>query len=200
MAGLDKIIDQITSEAKKEAEGIIAEANEKAKEILAEAQSESAKVTAGIQKKSASDVENYKKRVQSSNDLYRRTETLKSKQAVIAKVIDDAYDKVCNMDKQSYFDMLEKMIGKFALAQEGEICFSQADLDAMPADFEGRIAAAAKKNGGALTLSKEGKNIDKGFVLVYGGIEENCTISALFDARREEMQDTVNALLYGKEA
>lgn len=200
MTGLEKIIDQILAEAKKTADEKIAAANSQADAILADAKEQADREAADIRKKSASDVENYKKRVASANDLYRRTETLKSKQEAIAQVIGRAYEKVCGMDTESYFEMLEKMIAKYALAQEGEICFSGKDLAAMPAGFEDKIQAAGEAAGGRLTLSKEGKNIENGFILVYGGIEENCTLRALFDARRDEMQDTVHALLFGKEA
>ena len=30
-------------------------------------------------------------------------------------------------------------------------------------------------------ISEEARKIDGGFILVYGGIEENCTIKAVFD-------------------
>lgn len=200
MTGLEKIKSRILETAQKEADAIIEEANRRSEEILGNARSEAEKVVSGIRKKSASDIDNYKRRVSSSNDLYRRTEVLKSKQAVIAEVIEKAYQEICDMDRDAYFDMLEKMIEKYALADDGEICFSGKDLEAMPLGFGLKISKAAKKAGGTLVLSKEGKNIENGFILVYGGIEENCTIRALFDAKREEMQDTVNALLYGKEA
>ena len=39
--------------------------------------------------------------------------------------------------------------------------------------------------------------MDGGFLLVYGGIEENCTISAVFASKREELSDQVNRLLFG---
>ena len=47
-------------------------------------------------------------------------------------------------------------------------------------------------------MSGESKNITNGFVLVYGGIEENCTIDALFDARRDELSDIVQRLLFSQ--
>ena len=59
---------------------------------------------------------------------------------------------------------------------------------------EKTITAAGK--GGSLTLSKEQRTLDGGFILIYGGIEENCTIRALFDARRETLQDQVHGLLF----
>ena len=40
------------------------------------------------------------------------------------------------------------------------------------------------------------RTLDGGFILIYGGIEENCTIRALFDARRETLQDQVHGLLF----
>lgn len=196
MTGLDKIIDQILTGAKQEADEILSRAKAQADAVLAEADREAEKITAGIQKKSASDVENHKNRVASANDLYRRTETLRRKQEVIAQVIEAAYEKVCGMDAGCYFGMLEKMIEKYALAQKGEICFSQRDLGRMPEDFPQRIEAAAKRAGGILVLSEESRNIENGFILVYGGIEENCTIRAMFDSRRDTMQDQVNALLF----
>lgn len=200
MTGLEKIKDQILEAAKKEAEDILAGANSQSEEITGKAKLEAEKITSDIRKKSAADIENYKKRVSSSNEFYRRTEVLKSKQNVIAQVIDKAYQKICDMEPAAYFGMIEKMISKFALSGDGEIFFSAKDLAAMPAGFAEKVSAAAKAAGGTLTISKEQKEIENGFVLSYGGVEENCTLRAIFDARREEFSDAVNALLYGKEA
>ena len=38
--------------------------------------------------------------------------------------------------------------------------------------------------------------IDGGFVLIYGGMEENCSFSALFDANREDFLDAAKAVLF----
>lgn len=200
MTGLEKIIDQILAEAKNEAEGIVKDAQAKAQQILEESKKQSDAAVLEIQKKADVQAKALKDRMHSSNDLYRRTRTLAVKQEVIAQVIDGAYRRVCGLDTDQYFGMLEKMIEKYALAQPGKIYFSDADLKTMPKGFEEKIRAAAKKAGGELELSGEEKNIENGFVLSYKGIDENCTIKAIFDARRDEMQDTVHALLYGKEA
>lgn len=66
----------------------------------------------------------------------------------------------------------------------------------MPADFEKNIHAAAEEKGGSLVLSREPKAIEDGFILVYGGIEENCTLKALLDAKKDELQDKVNEILF----
>ncbi|MCD8134071.1 MAG: hypothetical protein LUE19_09515 [Clostridiales bacterium] len=200
MTGLEKIVDQILAEAKTEAQKIVADAEAEAKNIRAEADAQAERSVQAIQKNAEKEAKNLEQRMHSANDLYRRTQTLAAKQEIIARVIDRAYDRVCSMDAAAYFGMLEKWIEKYALAQSGEIYFSDADLKAMPKGFEDQIQAAAQKAGGTLKLSRTGKNIENGFILVYGGVEENCTVRAIFDANREQMQDTVHALLYGKEA
>ncbi len=200
MTGLEKIVDQILAESHAEADRLIKEAQDEAAEITEKANAETEQAVREIQKKSASQVKNLEERMHSANDLYLRTQTLATKQEVIADVIETAYRKVCSMDRASYFEMLEKMIEHYALPQSGEIWFSDEDLAALPMGFPHRIQKAAAAAGGELTLMREGKAIDNGFVLVYGGIEQNCTLRAIFDAGREEMQDTVHAILYGKEA
>ena len=56
----------------------------------------------------------------------------------------------------------------------------------------------AGKAGGSLAVSREAQAIDGGFVLVYGGMEENCSFSALFDANREDFLDAARAVLFGE--
>ena len=58
------------------------------------------------------------------------------------------------------------------------------------------VERVAKEKGGNLTISKESRNIDGGFVLVYGGIEENCSIQALFHSEREYLADKVHENLF----
>jgi V/A-type H+-transporting ATPase subunit E len=140
--------------------------------------------------------ENYESRIKSSAEQQRRTALLSAKQEIIANVIDTAYATLKQEDTESYFRTMEKILKTYALAEAGEIYFSAADLARMPGDFEEKISAAAEENGGSLALIKEPKAIEDGFILVYGGIEENCTLKALFDAKRDELQDKVNEILF----
>ena len=66
----------------------------------------------------------------------------------------------------------------------------------MPDGFEKKIQAAAREKGGSLVLQKEPKDIADGFLLVYGGVEENCTWEALMDAKKDRLQDRVNEILF----
>ena len=67
----------------------------------------------------------------------------------------------------------------------------------MPADFEKKLNGLLAEKGASLEMSEETRGISSGFVLVYGGIEENCGIKAIFDSMKEELSDQVNRMLFG---
>lgn len=196
MTGLEKMKSQILDEAKELAAGKVSEARDQAQEILETAKAESEKTAAGISRKSETDLANYKERVVSSIDLQKRTRVLAAKQKIIAEVLEKSYERFKTMETEEYFENLLKILEKYVLPQDGEIYFSSEDLERMPADCCGKIEKIAKEKGGTLQVSKEGKKIDSGFVLVYGGVEENCTLSAMFDAKKEELSDLIHRLLF----
>ncbi len=196
MTGLEKMKNQILDEARAAAESKLEEANAKASEILAEANEQAKQSKIDVLKKSETAIANYKERVASSNDLKRRTRILAAKQELIAGTLDKAYESLSSMKEEEYFNMLLKMIEKYAEPQAGEIFFSPADLTRLPEGFAGKIEEFLKEKGGSLRISGEGRNIENGFILAYGGIEENCTLRAMFDAKRDELSDKVHRILF----
>ncbi len=196
MTGLEKITSQIQEEAKDSAAKKLEAAKKEADEILEEAKKACEAMEAEAAEKDALLKTNYESRAKSSAEQQRRTALLRAKQEIIADVIEEAYVTLKKKDAKGYFLTMEKILKTYALAEDGEIYFSKEDLARMPAGFEKKIEAAAKEKGGSLVLKKEPKAIADGFVLVYGGIEENCTLRALFDAKRDQLQDQVNAILF----
>lgn len=196
MTGLEKMVSQIVDEAKAEAESRKKAAREEADKIVSEAKAEAEKLIGQSQEQSETDAANYLERVKSSADLQRRTTILQAKQEVIASVLEKAYTSLDTMDEKAYFEMIRKMLEKFTLSESGEIYFSAADLNRLPAGFEKEISDIAAKKGGSLTLKKESKEIENGFILVYGGIEENCTFRALFNTRKDALQDKIHQELF----
>lgn len=198
MTGLEKMKSQILDEAGKAADVKVAEAKAQAEELIQAARTEAAREAESISRKSEAEVANYKERAASSMDLQKRSRILEAKQAVIAEVLDKAYEKVSTMEKDEYFSMLLKLVGKYALAQDGEICFSAKDLERLPSGFEEQAGEIAAGKGGSLKVSRETRDISNGFVLVYGGVEENCTLKAMFEAKRDELADKVNHLIFSQ--
>lgn len=196
MAGLDKITNQIMEEANNSAKMKLEEAETNAAAILEKAKEEAAKAAAEAAQKSETDVKNYEERVKSSLDLKRRTALLQTKQEIISAVIEKAYQAFCGKEEAEYFDTIKKMIGTYALPQDGEIYFSEKDLKRLPSGFAEVVAEIASEKGGSLRISSETKQMEGGFVIAYGGIEENCSFRALFDSKRDELQDQVQKVLF----
>lgn len=196
MSGLDKIKSQILDEANHSAEAKITEANKEAERIVRQAEEEAAAEVQKLSSKSREAVEVYAERMKSTEDMRRKQAILQAKQEVIAQVLQKAYDKICTQGDAAYFEMIGKMLEKYVQPGEGTIFFNAKDLKRMPKGFEAEIEKAAREKGGTLRVSPEAMDMDGGFVLVYGGIEENCTIRAMFDAKRDELSDKVHEVLF----
>lgn len=196
MTGLDKIISQILDDAGKEADGTLKKAKCEAEEIIRQSNEECQRALEEGRIKLSAERAAYRERMQSSAELKKRQAVLLAKQQVIGRMLDRAYEALLSRESADYFELIQKMLTTFVLAKQGEIYFSGRDLDRMPEGFESVIQAAAAEKGGSLKLSDEPKNIDGGFILVYGGVEENCTFKALLAARKDELSDKVHELLF----
>lgn len=197
MTGLDKILDQIRQESEKAIAEKIGEAESRAKEIQTRAEAEVKEECAAIELQGERSAEDTLSRAESAAALYRRKAVLAEKQRIIAEVFDRAEEKLKTLPADEYFEMIIKIAAKNALPQKGEIIFSEADQKRLPVDFEMRLNILLKKQSDCtLSVSKETRPMDGGFVLSYGGIEQNCTIRALIDMERELAADRVQSVLF----
>lgn len=172
---------------------VVAQAKEEAGQLAAKAAEDARTQSGAILAKSKTDVQNHLAAARSAAELAQRRAVLAAKQEIIGEAIESARQSIYKLPDSDYFALILKMISKFSLPQEGELLFSPADLGRLPASFETSLAKSAN---GKLTVSRETRDIDGGFVLSYGGIEENCSIEALFYAARERLQDRVQELLF----
>ena len=196
MTGLDKMIAQITDEAQAEAQTTVAAARDEAAGLAAEAEKEAQKISDTIAKQTENEAARYMERVESSAQLRRRTALLTAKQEVIAGVLEKAYQSIDSLGDADYFDLIRKLLTKYVQGESGVIQFSQRDLDRLPAGFEAEIQETAAAKGGALALSQDPASIANGFILVYGGVEENCTFRSLFDTQKDDLSDLVHKELF----
>lgn len=173
-------------------------AEAEAEEILRETRDSLEKMREEADESLQLEQKNRRARAESSAALKKRQMLLAAKQEMISGLIEKARETLLNMEDREYFALIEKMAECFLLSGEGEICFSEKDLGRLPKDFEDTLQKAAGKKGGTIKLSQHPVSISGGFVLVYGGVEENCSFEALFAARRDELSDKVSGLLFGK--
>lgn len=197
MTGLDKILEQIEVEASSNADAVIAQAKEQAQEIIAAAKSEGDKRRLEIEKKSEMDVRGSLSRGESAAWLQEKKIILKAKQEIIGDIVEKSKESILNLPDEEYFETILKMVKRHALNQEGEIIFSSKDKERLPKEFEDSIKEALSgKQGASLKISNESRNINGGFLLVYGDVEENCSFDTLFLTAKDTLQDKVNELLF----
>ena len=196
MGGLDKIIEEIKDQANAEAGQILKEADEYCDEYMKEITDKVADEVEAFEKKEKSKRDLYDEKVKSGALFRERNEILKTKQQCINEVIKEAEYTICNLETKQYFDFLSKLFEANFDGTDGEIFFGKEDLERMPEEFKEKIKAIADNKGAKVNISDKTKNIKNGFILVYGEIEENCTIQSLFDEKSDALRDIVNKELF----
>lgn len=198
MAGLDSGLDKIIEEIGAASEGVIKELLDKAQseadEITKKAEKEAEETVRRITSEGEKQLTDAGNRAHSAAVLAKRQLLLSEKQTLIGAVMEKAKRTFTEMPDSEYFDTILKLVKKNALPQDGEIIFNAADKKRMPSNFVETLAGAV--TGGKLKVSDETRDIDGGFVLSYGGIEQNCSIGALFDSNMELLQDKIQGLLF----
>ena len=193
MSGIDKIIEQIQVDTKAVCNDIIAKAEHKSENIIAEAQKKADFIKEKSEKDCAAKVIDIKKRGDSAAELEEKRILLKTKQEIISSMLSTGIEKIKALPDEEYFTVILKMVKKYSLAQDGVIRFGKRDISRMPSGFITKINESAN---GKIVMSDECADIDAGFILIYGGIEENCSLDAIFLSEDEALKDRAGKLLF----
>lgn len=191
MTGLDKIISKINEDAKESYAQIIRAAKREADILLENAQSkanEEANATIQAAEKKASEL---LKMTESTANLDGRKLVLKAKQDLVDSILNEALEKLCSLPDAEYFPVLYTLLKKYVHPTKGELVLCRKDKSRLPANFSEQIANIAAEKQGELTISQNTIDARGGFLLLYGGMEENCTFDALFRENRDILQDKV---------
>ena len=185
--GLDRIIEQILADAEAKAAEQVAAAEEEAKKTLADAAAEA-------EQKANALLADIKARAASTAEFTRRRTVLAAKQNAIRDVIAAAQKELHDLPDDEYFSVLLKLAQKNALPGDAEMQLNEKDLARMPQDFSAQLKMAVP--GTNITVSNTPCNIPDGFLLVYGGIDVNCTFASLFEAAGDTLQDLAGGMLF----
>lgn len=197
MTGLEKILKAIEDEAQAGADAIISDAKMKAEEILSSAKQDAELKCTQIAQKASDEIKSTISRAESAAALQEKKAILEAKQQIINETISKARASLAVLPDTEYTEIIIKLIKKYAHNTQGQILFSASDSKRFPSDFIGKLnTALSGKPGAALTISDSVADINGGFLLVYGDIEENCSFDALFEAAKEDLQDSVNSFLF----
>lgn len=198
MNGVDRIIEDIRSEAEQAAAEARKAAEDKSAAVLEAAKQKAEEEASRIREAGSRKAADIGARSASTAALRRRQRILTCKQELIEETLDHVLEAVRELPDGEYFDALVRMAaGNAHPGEEGSIAFGARDLGRLPSDFIGKLSAALPA-GAKLSLAAEPVDIADGFVLLYGGIEENCSFRAVLNARKEEMQDKVCGILFAE--
>lgn len=195
MTGLEKILEQIAADGKQSCDKIMAEANAQCQQILANANEAAKEQSAKLAESNTLACNDIIARANSGAELEQNRTILVAKQQVISNMLENSKAALKNLPDEEYFGLLEIMAVKNALNKDGEIAFGEKDLKRLPKNF---VKDISKKLNVSLTLCKTPADIDSGFVLIYGGIEENCSFDAVFASENERLCDMASKLLFEK--
>lgn len=194
MTGLESILSQIAGDGQKEAEELLSEAKAKAGEITQKAQEEAKEKAAAVLKDAERRAQDIWDRAQSAAELEKRNQMLVFKQELIREAVGAARESLENAPDGEYFETLLKLYRRFAQEGRGEMRLNKRDLARLPDDFLARMRKAVPE--AEVTISPQPHPIENGFLLVYGGVDINCTFQAIFEDAYDELRDAAGRLLF----
>ena len=196
MAGLERIIQDILSEANRSADEIKADAAQNAERTVADAKRVSEERLAESKKRTDADVRKQQKRIDSSVEAKHRLVLLTEKQRIIQEALSKAYADLVALPQAEYEAFLVKLFAKNLHAGDCSVIFSERDKARLSQTCLDEMKKIAAEKDAHITFSSEVRSMDGGFVLSYGGVEENCSFDALFEAEKNRLSDRANAILF----
>ncbi|MDR2504753.1 MAG: hypothetical protein LBD16_01465 [Oscillospiraceae bacterium] len=196
MPGITSIADKINAGARSRADEVLSAAKAEADEILSAANAQAAAIKSDALAKAD------KIRVDRAAYMTARARReysqglLKAKRDILASVVSAAKVKMESANADAYFADIAKWIAANAHKQDGALFMNAADIARLPKGFVEKVNASL--GGGSLVLKE--RAIPSGCVLryddaEYGAVEENGTLGARFDERRDALIDAAAAAL-----
>jgi V/A-type H+-transporting ATPase subunit E len=195
MSGLDTIVKTILDEAAAEARSVLDQAHEDAERTLAEAKALTDGECEKIVEAGRLSAEGVRARADAAANMDGRRALLIKKQELLDQTVRAARDALITQPVVGYFGFLSRLAQKNAEKGAGVMYLSKKDLTRLPEDFH-RALNAALPEGSTLDIASEARPIDGGFILKYGDIEQNCSLSAIFDENRERILDAASEALF----
>lgn len=190
MSGLDRIIDEINTDAKAAADKIISEAQAQAERITERALHQTRELKAAAERQAELEYKQIISRAESAASVTVRRALLCEKQRIISEVLQSVTEHFGEMASEQYYSFLTKLLEKYAEPRKGEIILTESAKTRITPDFRDAITQKGLK------ISEKSHECSGGFILVYGDTEENCTLEALLDAEHDKLHHAISTFLF----
>jgi V/A-type H+-transporting ATPase subunit E len=194
MNGIEKLTQQINTDAQTEIDAILSEAQAKADAITADYAQRAEKLSAEILSKGEVAAAQREERLSSMAAMESRKDLLAVKQDVLGKAFDLALDQLCALPEEKYVKLLAGLAAKAAVSGKEQLIFSPKDRARV-----GKAVVTAANEAlpkGNLTLSEQTRPIRGGFILSDGAVEVNCAFETLVRLQRSEISGEVADILF----
>ncbi len=196
MTGLEAILAQIEKDAQSQAEALLSVAKKDAQDTLEEAQKEAEQQSKAVLDNAQVQANAIRERAESAALLEKRDQLLRCKQQLIREALDQVCTSMENAPVEEYFSILLELAVRSAQPGEGVLYLNAKDLKRLPANFQQELDKETPQ--GKITVSSTPRDLESGFVLVYGPIEMDCTFPALFRAAYDQLRDAVGTILFSQ--
>jgi len=133
MSGLDNLLNQIRNTAEEEANARLNQARQQAEELIQNKKDLAEKEIENIKLKTDRKALEILEKAKSAAALQKRNAVLSAKQQIIESLLKTTLDKLNNLEDEAYFQIIRKMVSRYALSQDGQIIFSEKDKNRFPA-------------------------------------------------------------------
>lgn len=192
---VDDILKKIRADAEETARAIEAEGKRAAEEVLRTAREEVEARKAALRLRAEQRASEERNRIVTLARLAARRELLNAKQALIARVFDEAQRGVEELGRDEYRELMAKFLSETVETGDEEVLIGEGEERIDQAFLDGVSKKLGKGKG--LRLSKERRPLRGGFVLRHGRVETNCALETVFRDARERLETEVAAILFG---
>lgn len=190
MNGLESILLKIEKDAETECDKVLSSARENGeryrKNALDSANEKAQKIRAAAEKKA----QIIRESAVSGSEALVRNSILAAKAEVVNEFLAYAEEEIGSMPDDEYFAFVKKLALKHAFCGTFEILFNSKDLKRLPSSFEKELNL--KLNGNRAVVSEiPCEEIESGFIIRCGKVEQNCTFKALIEEKANEIKDAL---------
>lgn len=195
MNGIDEILKKIEDDSDYEIKKLISDAENDAKNYVSDETKKAKDNASEIIENAKKRADIIRKNAKSGYEFLIKKDELAKKSEITGSFLKDIENELKNLPEKEYFDLIKKLILKYAEKNDGELMLSEKDKKRMPKDFFKNVNDELKKDGRFLTLCNSDIDADGGFMIKYGEVYENCTFSALIEDNVEKIKDEIYKML-----
>lgn len=197
MSGLEKILEHIANEGKRQAEDVMRRAEAEAQRLKAQAAEEAAASEQAWHEKAKQEAERVGRRVRSDGRMAAAQTLLRERQSLLSQCFAKAHESLLAMPSAEYEELLCDLIAAAADGTE-RLVLCRCDRDRLRRErLMMQVNRRLKQEGGTARLALDEATVeaDGGFLLQKGDVTVDCTFSVLLAEQRTKLGGILSDIL-----